>query len=86
MRPDNYGNPGKFKVMTNEELQIEFNNWSKLQYYQYSVAASMMLSFILRQIFNMKINSETTNSLVIDQYLYMDIVFSIAAASSQFLV
>ena len=34
----------------------------------------------------MKIDSETTNPLVIDQYLYMDIVFSIAAGASQFLV
>lgn len=32
-RPDNYGNDGQFKVLKNKELQDEFNNWSKLQYY-----------------------------------------------------
>ncbi len=65
-RPDNYGEEGEFKKLNDAEVQQKFNEWSKLQYYQYSIAASMMLSYLLRLIFNMKIDAEKTNSLVID--------------------
>ena len=85
-RSDNYNEDGKFKKLTDKQWKDSFDDWAKLQTFQYVISGALANSLILRVLFNTKIDIDERNPLELDMYIKLDLLLSAAGAISHFLI